>query len=463
MQERGTWLGEATEDSNEAMDFIKELEQIFVNTPNFLRPQNTIFRLLERTNEWRTFRRLVERPWFSRIWVVQEVALASKASILCDGEQMDWHRFARVMEELDRQSLGALLLPQDGVGVLQTTVMPIGWPSIRKIQAARNTTTRKELLSLEKTINLFVGFNATDPRDKVFAILGIVEDRDDEAWQPDYRKPVEKLYEEVTENMMWKEESLGLLSSAGIGGNRAIEGLPSWVPDYYVTTGAVPFRGGAAGGQSSLCSFSFHLSLQGPKELHVRGRVLSPLLELGPLHEVSRVSTTGTKRTDFFTWYLDTAKIFCKPEAETQFWRALVANQFRAPENIDPYPDEDWFLSCFESFKDIFQQVYNSTLPAMEQLYNAREVGKAQAFRNPMIVGTLGRRMCRTELDFGNKSEGRLGLVPRGAEAGDLVCVINGVNVPFIVRRMGLHENAGNEEYKVVGECYIHGLAEGEA
>jgi hypothetical protein len=290
-----------------------------------------------------------------------------------------------------------------------------------------------------------------------------VEDRDDEAWQPDYRKPVEKLYEEVTEKLMRKEGGLRLLSSAGVGGNRAIKSLPSWVPDYSVITSAVPLRGGTAGGQNSLCSFSFHLSPQGPKKLHARGHILSPLLELGSLHEVSEVSSTGTKRNDFFTWYLETAEIFCKPEVETQFWRALVANQFRTPEDIGPYPDEDWFLTCFESFKDIFQQVYDSTLPATEQLYNAREVGKAQAFRNPMIVATLGRRMCRIELDFGNKSEGRLGLVPRGAEVGDLICVFNGVDVPFIVRRIELYENAGNEEYEVVGECYIHGLSEGEA
>ena len=50
-----------------------------------------------------------------------------------------------------------------------------------------------------------------------------------------------------------------------------------------------------------------------------------------------------------------------------------------------------------------------------------------------------------------------MGLVPRTAQVGDEICVFLGGYVSFVVRR--IH---GKEEFELVGECYVHGIMDGE-
>ena len=65
------------------------------------------------------------------------------------------------------------------------------------------------------------------------------------------------------------------------------------------------------------------------------------------------------------------------------------------------------------------------------------------------------RCFCTTEKGF-------FGLVPGKVEVGDEVAVLNGGNVPFILRRF---ESVNEQElvYRLVGDGYFHGLMHGEA
>ncbi len=47
-------------------------------------------------------------------------------------------------------------------------------------------------------------------------------------------------------------------------------------------------------------------------------------------------------------------------------------------------------------------------------------------------------------------------MAPRLAQNGDLVCLLFGGQVPFVIRK--LHE----EQYSLVGECYLQGIMDGE-
>lgn len=63
---------------------------------------------------------------------------------------------------------------------------------------------------------------------------------------------------------------------------------------------------------------------------------------------------------------------------------------------------------------------------------------------------TKSRRFAATDI-------GLVGYVPMRAKKGDLVCILFGSEVPFVVRK----EAEG--KYLLVGECYMHGIMEGEA
>ncbi|KAK5653468.1 hypothetical protein OQA88_8954 [Cercophora sp. LCS_1] len=69
----------------------------------------------------------------------------------------------------------------------------------------------------------------------------------------------------------------------------------------------------------------------------------------------------------------------------------------------------------------------------------------------------LGRRMIRT-------AKGWIGSAPDNVEDGDLVCLLRGGEVPFLLRRVTTEEgkSGGEKRYQFFGAVYVHGVMEGE-
>lgn len=61
---------------------------------------------------------------------------------------------------------------------------------------------------------------------------------------------------------------------------------------------------------------------------------------------------------------------------------------------------------------------------------------------------TAWRRLFGTE-------NGRIGLAPAAARVDDVIAVLPGCSVPMVLRRSG-------GRWKLVGECYMHGIMYGE-
>ncbi len=59
---------------------------------------------------------------------------------------------------------------------------------------------------------------------------------------------------------------------------------------------------------------------------------------------------------------------------------------------------------------------------------------------------------------FTTSNKTLFGLGPDGLQSGDVVAVLYGCSVPVVLRAV---EN--RTHYKLVGECYIHGLMDGQA
>ncbi|KAG9197502.1 hypothetical protein G6514_001496 [Epicoccum nigrum] len=57
---------------------------------------------------------------------------------------------------------------------------------------------------------------------------------------------------------------------------------------------------------------------------------------------------------------------------------------------------------------------------------------------------------------LGYSKAGLLGLFPLATELGDTIVVLEGASTPFVLRSIG------DEEYRLVGECYVHGVMKGE-
>jgi hypothetical protein len=70
----------------------------------------------------------------------------------------------------------------------------------------------------------------------------------------------------------------------------------------------------------------------------------------------------------------------------------------------------------------------------------------------------MRRKSYGTRLFTTDNSAAVIGTGLDGTRVGDVVCVLYGSDVPFIIRQVG---NKG--EYKLIGECYVSGIMHGEA
>jgi lipid-A-disaccharide synthase-like uncharacterized protein len=79
------WLGESTDSSQVALRFIRRIAQL--QSIDFLSEGK------DAPRKWAALFDLMQRPWFSRRWVVQEIALAQKARLHIGVESVTWGAF----------------------------------------------------------------------------------------------------------------------------------------------------------------------------------------------------------------------------------------------------------------------------------------------------------------------------------------------------------------------------------
>lgn len=118
-------------------------------------------------------------------------------------------------------------------------------------------------------------------------------------------------------------------------------------------------------------------------------------------------------------------------------WRILICNK-----NIEGGPPDaytrDWYLA--------FCQIY-----ALDG-----EVFKRRGFDETTVWA--GYFESATGRAFFATQKRHLGWAPKCADPGDLVCVFPGAEVPYILRSVG-----DQGQFRMIGECYIHGFMNGEA
>lgn len=101
--------------------------------------------------------------------------------------------------------------------------------------ASRKVKIGKDLLSFA---SLFRGNNSTDPRDKIYALLGLLEEIEGgETYgiTPDYNLAVEQAYVQVAEAILKHQRHLNLFGAirpSPFRMKRKGHDLPSWVPDW---------------------------------------------------------------------------------------------------------------------------------------------------------------------------------------------------------------------------------------
>lgn len=226
---------------------------------------------------------LLRRPWFSRVWVVQEVARSRSAVVVCGFKAVAWDCFWRL----------PFWCRQIGWSDFSSTD---GLPGILNYSSGHPPLSGSEGLLHLLYENREVG--ATHLRDKIFGMLGLMKDASPYLKLIDYTLSVDSLYSSVAHRVIQDSGSLTILSAAGHGYldvfNRNIRSLsvPSWVPDWSIQRPAASLTLGKtfvepfeAGGRQSCIRINFQ---------SWKPRILSAMgTKVGSVREVSKTARIG--------------------------------------------------------------------------------------------------------------------------------------------------------------------------
>ena len=205
------WLGEKSADSDVAMDFIGSLRQRTLD-------QQDSDSKIEQTCP-RAINELMQRKWWTRIWVIQEVLMSRRVIVQCGDRRVDILSFVKLLGESRVKQLSDQ--PSSSPEIPFKEILSKWYVHKNQVEAHG--------LSLRALIFSTRDFQASVWRDRIFALLGLATPEARSYVTPDYSDEVPDRSILIRLTMFFLRESVEPLEYASVC--RATN-CPSWVPDW---------------------------------------------------------------------------------------------------------------------------------------------------------------------------------------------------------------------------------------
>jgi hypothetical protein len=319
---------------------------------------------------------------------------------------------------------------------------------------------------LLELLDAFRLFPVTKRQDKIYSLLGICADRDDPAFTVDYLEPPEDTFTRYSKRFVEKGYGAKVLYCAA--NSRQGFGGPSWVanwddeefPQTRLASVAESSDYSASGTSSPIMNI-----LPDSSNLQISGIIVDKLEQLSSF---SPADNHRKCRNDIYTaWKVLQSLLKAENPYHGQclhevIWRTMICDKMG--ESLYEHTSEEarsllaWDHKKMSNETKSWYSVYGdpkrteSYFPASERIKRQHE----ESFMQTAVfyAGTSLNMMHWKS--FAVSSDGYLASVPISSLPGDLICVVMGAAVPFVLRP--LHSG-----YQLIGECYVHGLMCGEA
>jgi hypothetical protein len=172
------------------------------------------------------FSELCDRPWFDRKWTVQEYVLARDACFQCGGQILQAHKLFTALEDILRHRFERRITSENQFLSRSYLAYHDIFDSVRQAFQLNESINNFSLLEIMERGRYL---SATEPKDAVFALYGILQRIEVNIIPPDYSKSVEQVYAEVTKTVILFDKSLRMLVGTGEDSSRS--NLPSWGPN----------------------------------------------------------------------------------------------------------------------------------------------------------------------------------------------------------------------------------------
>ncbi|KAI0168517.1 heterokaryon incompatibility protein-domain-containing protein [Pestalotiopsis sp. NC0098] len=436
---------------------------------------------------------LSKQPYWSRIWVLQEVYLANDLQFFCGtgrffpmkqiaggvllietfqqyilASESSSHRLTELYPSLRRFVFENPALPDMHRLLLYTTIYPSDAMSLR---VALTNFCVKELPH---------GSKATNPSDMIFGLLGFATPKERQYLKANYRVPVQSAYEVATFRLI-SHGFTDILAWAQTA-NKRVEWLPSWVPDYSSTI------------HNSLCSHSQakpwlpHFNAGGPppapRTLRVSGGTLildsawiDSIAEVGniwnpQIDDRSTPSVKGRLRAtqiiaasykELLSFLLNVRDLCDRAQGIRQ--KASLGSLPEPP----PADESVWRVPCADQLA-IDDHHVRSDSRARDMHAQLLEALTRDENDSRKDIPTGCRPYIESLLRFTHRrpfitEKGYIGLGPENSMPGDRVLIFSGFSAIYLAKRERTWSGNEVQHYglELVGEAYVDGLMDNEA
>ncbi|KAH6701430.1 heterokaryon incompatibility protein-domain-containing protein [Leptodontidium sp. MPI-SDFR-AT-0119] len=393
-----------------------------------------------RSHLWAPAAFFFHMPWFRRMWIAQEVAFAP--AIMYVGKlEIDWDVVAMAASWWYLKGYaGSFDMAMD----LRNPLTIWMGPEIRG-------------LSLDRFLDKFGHFEATDPRDKVYALLGFLGDEgngDNVAIEgqiegevegkvdvekhriiPDYSKEVWEVYSDAVHHIIHTESEGNLTQLFAMIRDVPTEPdpiFPSWIPRWDL--------GHCITGQSlNIFEPQYEWLASGdkrpeiraspnPKILCLKGVQVTRIQEVFPLHEAEDED----------------------PDVQAMLLQSLWS---RAQELLTPYPGPE---SLEEAFVKAITGIRKRDVSSTATQYTPSELldvidDVCSPEDSPFLIDGI-----RWFTSFFITEDGKMGVGCKRMQKDDAVCLLYGGRLPVVLRSV-------DGQWRFLEQCVVPGIMYGEA
>lgn len=493
------WLGEEEDDTQIAMELVqrwakfKEIPDPFKELEGqafgaaMLGPVQEIVPMALDSRADLALDALADRPYWTRAWLYQELSLA-KNVVIQSG------RMSNTLECFLKASLGFILLSvlyvtgdvlTESVSFLKIQTRPM----VHMLSLVNRSRSMRpfslKILPLEM-LDSFKSLKVTDPKDKVFALLGFValDGPFPDLITANYTKTTEQVYLDVARYLILTEQTLHVLnqrhSRPSIGCQRS---MPTWVPDWQTGT---------------TNKWISHRNDSDKEEAVVSSNLVSQLVDFSPDgkllakgFEVDVVSDVfnnglfpfwnGPEGSNPYIAFQNFAKCILsgplvqKETTLSAYFRLAIYNNLKDHNEPDPHGHR-FFKDAATFLRYIFMKIQTGNVfPPGSFMANNVQIWPftlVMAFLGTEAAQAEKERLVNLVLDEDLETDfydtkftvihaghllfrtesGSLGLGPEGMAKGDALCHLAAHPNPFLLRPAG-------PRYTNVGDCNVLDLA----
>ena len=401
----------------------------------------------------RSLAAILSRPWWTRVWTIQETMLSAQATVHIGHYQAPLSLFSSLSNSIKKHQTGCCSAVQAlWHGNLDMSMSLLRARSEIGDFLAFNDDGLEGRITLTRAFLVSSRRKASDPRDHVYALHGVLN-RKDRLIKPNYEMSTDKVFINATRVLFEEGGSIDLLAYAvGVEPTNAHE-LPSWVCDWTRQTEFIQscqlYKASNGQGFRTKQTVDRTLTVEAYKVdliSTIKNPTGLPIFQMGKLEEDVNCLEEW--------WSLFDVKNF---ENRCAFWTILLLGAVTLEGETRRISPND--LIKIEAWWGL------ATSAIKQGKGNLSLVGR---YQDLLEINGLIRRSVR-EYKFWLTSEGFLGMGPQTLVKGDEVFVAKGSRLPLIFRPI---ENtiaqssgiSGDERgYLFVGQCYLHGFMDGEA